>query len=63
MTKTCPICAVPAYRAELYRCPICGIECDLAELDALAIQWYEEWFDRQEDLRVFGTPLPKQVLQ
>ena len=36
------------------RCPICS---------AIARQWLEEWFDRHEDLRVFGTPLPEETVQ
>jgi rubrerythrin len=37
MTKPCPICAVPAYRAEIEKCPICGAPGAKSELDALAI--------------------------
>jgi hypothetical protein len=40
-------------------CPICGQPGTKAELDRLAIEWYENWFDAQENLRVFGTPIPK----
>lgn len=42
-------------------CPICGAPGTRAELDAMILEYmaaYEEWFDRQEDHRVFGTPLP-----
>ena len=62
MTRPCPVCSVPAYRAELRICPLCGAECDKAELDRLARGWYEQWFDEQENLRVFGT-VPKRVIQ
>lgn len=63
MTRFCPICSVPAYRAELYVCPICGNRCDKAELDRLAIQWWEEYRDRQMDQEAFGTAIPKTVIQ
>ena len=63
MNRLCPICAVPAYRAELYVCPICGQPGTKGELDALALEWWEQCRDREMDLEAFGTPIPKVVLQ
>jgi hypothetical protein len=63
MTKPCPICAVPAYRAEIEKCPICGAPGAKSELDALAIEWWEQYRDRQMDAEAFGTPVPKVVIQ
>jgi hypothetical protein len=40
-------------------CPICSDCAMRAELDTIAREFIEETFDRTEDLRVFGTPLPK----
>ena len=59
----CPICSVPEYRAELYFCPICSSACNKAELDALALAWWEQYRDREMDHEAFGTPIPKQVTQ
>ncbi len=60
---TCPICANEAMRAEINICPICGAPGAKPELDALAMQWWEEYRDREEDERVFGTPKPKVSVQ
>ena len=59
----CPICSSPAMRAELDVCPLCGAPGLKPELDALARQWVEEYLDRAEDERVFGTPRPKVTIQ
>jgi hypothetical protein len=59
----CPICIDPAMRAEIEVCPLCGQPGLKPELDEIARQWLEEWFDRQEDLRVFATPLPEETIQ
>jgi hypothetical protein len=61
MKKNCPICARHKYRSLVDICPICGAAGTRAEIDALCLEYmaaYEWWFDRQEDHRVFGTPLP-----
>jgi uncharacterized Zn finger protein (UPF0148 family) len=64
MTRLCPICAVPAYRAEIDTvCPLCGQPGIKQELNEIAIRWIEHELDRDEDLRVFGTPKPKVVIQ
>ena len=60
---TCPICNNAAMRAEIDVCPICGAPGAKPELDAIARQWIEEYRDREEDERVFGTPKPKVVIQ
>lgn len=62
MIRPCPICAVAAYRAEIYVCPICGAPGTRAELDALAVEWWEEFRDREMDREMFGTPIPKVVV-
>lgn len=61
--KPCPICSSPAMLAELDECPLCGAPGLKPELDALARQWIEEYLDREEDERVFGTPRPKVTIQ
>jgi uncharacterized Zn finger protein (UPF0148 family) len=64
MNRPCPICAVPAYRAEIDTvCPLCGQPGTKGELDALAIEWWEQYRDRQMDEEAFGTPIPKVVIQ
>ena len=60
---TCPICSEDRLRDAVEVCPICGQPGGKPEIDAIARQWLEEWFDRQEDHRVFGTPLPKETVQ
>ena len=50
-------------RAELDVCPLCGAPGLEQELDTLARQWVEEYLDRAEDERVFGTPRPKMTIQ
>ena len=56
----CPICTNPALKAECEKaCPLCGAPSIQPELDALTIQWIEEYRDAVENNRVFGTPLPK----
>jgi hypothetical protein len=50
-------------RAELDECPLCGAPGLKPELDAMACQWIEEYLDREEDQRVFGTPRPKVTIQ
>jgi len=59
----CPICISAAMRAELDVCPLCGAPGLKPEIDALARQWVEEYLDRAEDERVFGTPRPKVTIQ
>jgi hypothetical protein len=44
-------------------CPICGAPGIKPELEAIARQWIEDYRDRVEDERVFGTPKPKAVIQ
>ena len=62
--ERCPICSNWETRCEIETvCPICGAPGVRAELDAIARQWIEWYFDRYEDLRVFGTPLPKETIQ
>lgn len=61
--KPCPICNSPAMRDELDTCPLCGAPGLRPELDTIARQWVEEYLDREEDLRVFGTPKPKVTIQ
>jgi hypothetical protein len=61
MKKPCPICARHKYISLVDICPICGAPGTKAEIDALCLEYmaaYEWWYDRQEDHRVFGTPLP-----
>ena len=59
----CHICDDPALRAEIdTACPLCGKPGIKPELDAIARAWIEEYFDRAEDERVFGTPKPKVVI-
>jgi hypothetical protein len=56
----CPICTSPALKAEFDSdCPLCGSASIKPELNALAVQWIEEFRDAVENNRVFGTPLPK----
>ena len=50
-------------RAELDECPLCGAPGLKPELDEIARQWVEEYLDREEDQRVFGTPKPKVTIQ
>lgn len=61
--KQCPICSNIAMRAEINECPLCNAHGLKPELDALARQWIEEYLDRDEDQRVFGTPKPKVTIQ
>jgi endogenous inhibitor of DNA gyrase (YacG/DUF329 family) len=60
----CPICSDPVMRGEIDTvCPICGRPGIKPELDATALAWIEDYLDRAEDERVFGTPKPKVVIQ
>jgi hypothetical protein len=61
--RPCSVCAVAAYRAELYVCPICGQPGTKGELDALAHEWWAEMRDRETDQEATGTPAPKMVIQ
>jgi hypothetical protein len=59
--RVCPICERHEYISLVDICPICGAPGTRAEIDALCLEYilaYEWWYDRQEDHRVFGTPLP-----
>jgi hypothetical protein len=58
MRKFCKICEKPEYRAELKICPLCGALGDKPYLEMITRQLYEEYYDRLEDHRVFGTPMP-----
>jgi hypothetical protein len=49
--------------AEIDVCPLCGAPGIKPELDATARQWIEDYLDREEDQRVFGTPKPKVTIQ
>ena len=60
---TCPICAQPEMRAEIDVCPICGQPGANSELDELAHAWIEDYRDREEHERVFGTSTPKVIAQ
>ena len=40
-------------------CSVCASEPDTEQ----AIRWYCEWFDREEDRRMFGTVAPKVTVQ
>jgi hypothetical protein len=59
--KSCPICERPEYISLVQVCPICGAPGTKDETDALCIEYilaYDWYYDRCEDLRVFGTPFP-----
>lgn len=43
--------------------PDCDCEFCKPVLDPVVRQWMEEYFDRSEDERVFGTPMSKERIQ
>lgn len=53
----CPVCARWEMISLVETCPLCGAPGGAMELNDLAIRVIEEYRDRCEDLRVFGTTI------